>query len=134
MELLQANCYARYSRHARDARDARAPRYKPIEIFVRVESARNLVAADKGGTSDPYAKLKLDGHEYRTSTVKKTIDPVWDQEFAWRGKQSMMLAQPLNIKVFDNDALSRDDKLGEAQVELNSLVERYIRYIRYRSS
>ena len=97
--------------------------FKPIEVFVRIESAAGLVAADKGGTSDPYAKLKLDGHEYKTKTLHKTIDPIWDQEFAWRGKQSVMLEKPLHIKIFDDDVLSRDDKLGEAEIELNSLVE-----------
>ena len=105
-------------------------RYKPIEVFVRIESGANLPAADSGGVSDPYAKLKMDGHEYKTTTLHKTVDPVWDQEFVWRGPHDTdkmsksMLAKPLHIRVYDDDVFSRDDKLGECDVDLAPLVDK----------
>ena len=98
-------------------------RYKPVEVFVGITSAAGLIAADKGGTSDPFAKLKMNGHEYHTATLHKTINPVWGQEFAWRGKRTTMLADPLHIKVFDDDVFSKDDKLGEINLDLNPLLD-----------
>ena len=118
------------SNHVR-CRPARLPhalgvrlrRYKPIEVFVGIVSASGLSASDKGGTSDPYAKLRMDGHEYHTATIYKTVNPIWGQEFAWRGKKTSMLSEPLHIKVFDDDVLSRDDKLGEINLDLNPLLD-----------
>jgi len=55
-----------------------------------VPQAFNLTAADFGGTSDPYIVVHqlADAREkatkknsiYKTATVKKTIDPVWNDE------------------------------------------------------
>ena len=39
-------------------------------------------AADRGGTSDPYVKLSLAGQQHKSKTIKKTLDPVWNEHFA----------------------------------------------------
>ena len=52
---------------------------------VKVIAARNLKAADHGGTSDPYVTISLGKHieakhaPHKTRTVKKTINPVWEE-------------------------------------------------------
>ena len=66
----------------------------------------------------------MDGHEYKTATVKKTVHPIWDQEFAFRGKKEVMLAKPLHVRVYDDDVISGDDKIGECFVDLAPLVEK----------
>ena len=97
-------------------------------MFVGIEGANGLIAADRGGVSDPYAKLKLDGREYKTKTLHKTINPVWGEEKVWKGKNDVdkpwngIFAKPLHIKIFDDDVLSRDDKLGECDVDLGPLI------------
>ena len=48
-------------------------------LRVRLLSATNLIAADKGGTSDPYVLLTTNGGVTQKSvTVKKTLDPIWE--------------------------------------------------------
>ena len=64
---------------------------------IRVVEARDLLAADRGGTSDPFAVLEvLDGpngkvldlavagsSKVRTKTIKKTLAPKWDETFSF---------------------------------------------------
>lgn len=48
------------------------------EIFIEIISCRELFAADKGGTSDPYVKIKLGGKEvHKTTHIEKTLNPVF---------------------------------------------------------
>ena len=50
-------------------------------LLVEIVSARDLMAADKTGASDPYVKVKLgrkDVHE--TAVVKKTLNPVFTED------------------------------------------------------
>lgn len=43
--------------------------------------AKDLKAADKTGTSDPYVKFTVNGEVvYKSSVVKKTCNPVWQKE------------------------------------------------------
>lgn len=44
-------------------------------------AARELVAKDWAGTSDPYVTLQYDGRTYRTSTIYNTTTPVWNRTF-----------------------------------------------------
>jgi hypothetical protein len=56
----------------------------PHSLVVRIVRAENLAAKDRGGTSDPFACLLVDGRRTRvnkTITIPKTLDPVWDAEF-----------------------------------------------------
>ena len=36
------------------------------EVIIEVLEARRLIAADRGGTSDPFVILDIDGSEYKT--------------------------------------------------------------------
>lgn len=58
----------------------------PNELHVSIIQARNLIAMDKSffssaGTSDPFVRFKVNGKEYKTNYVKKTLAPVWKQKF-----------------------------------------------------
>ena len=52
-----------------------------MELQVRVVAAEGLVAADRGGTSDPFVALSFqDGAPLKkTAVVRKTLDPTWNQ-------------------------------------------------------
>ena len=54
-------------------------------LRVTLLSASGLLAADKGGKSDPYVKLTLDGRTQKSAVVKKTLSPVWNADFEWTG-------------------------------------------------
>ena len=54
-------------------------------LTVTIKAAKGLLAADRGGKSDPYAKLKLNDEVFVTETIKKTVNPVWNQACARTG-------------------------------------------------
>ena len=52
------------------------------ELRVDVIGANDLIAADRGGKSDPYAVFTLNGRkEFKTEKKMKTLTPRWDEVF-----------------------------------------------------
>jgi Ca2+-dependent lipid-binding protein len=55
-------------------------------LEVRVLEARNVIACDRGGTSDPYVVLTLvdlagrevKGEKQKTEKITKTLNPKWN--------------------------------------------------------
>lgn len=59
------------------------------------------------GTSDPYVKFKLNGRLlYKSKTVHKDLNPVWDETFIVPIEDPF---QSIQIKVFDYDFGLQDD-------------------------
>ena len=92
-----------------------------VTLRVMLQHASGLKAMDRNGSSDPYAKLTLRGETRTSKTVKKTLNPRWDEHFEWRGSLRELLAAPLQLSLFDYDMLSKDDRLGEASIDLRRL-------------
>lgn len=46
--------------------------------FVLVFEGRDLIACDKGGTSDPYCVVTFGSVQKKTKTIKKTVSPRWE--------------------------------------------------------
>ncbi|XP_058102506.1 C2 and GRAM domain-containing protein At5g50170-like isoform X2 [Magnolia sinica] len=53
------------------------------KIHVYVLEARDLPPSD-GGRTDSYVKLRLGKYEARTRVVRKTSNPIWNEEFIFR--------------------------------------------------
>jgi hypothetical protein len=55
-------------------------------LRVTIVAARNLIPMDKGDTSDPFVTLKVQDKTrlYRSSVVKKSLDPTWNETFDFR--------------------------------------------------
>lgn len=71
------------------------------------------------GTSDPYVKFKLNGRLlYKSKTVHKDLNPVWDETFIVPIEDPF---QSIQIKVFDYDFGLQDDFMGSALLDLTSL-------------
>ncbi|KAL4794147.1 hypothetical protein BDV19DRAFT_390426 [Aspergillus venezuelensis] len=95
----------------------------------------NLPCADFGSfSSDPYihAALTVDVPQrhkqdpvptYRTPTVRKNRDPVWEKE--WIVANVPASGFRLKCRVYDEDAADHDDKLGNAYIQLNSVSEQW---------
>ncbi len=118
-------------------------------LTVTIKAAKGLLAADRGGKSDPYAKLKLNDEVFVTETIKKTVNPVWNQARARPGRHPGVIQRvwslsrsiasqdfvfkrdhlrdfckrPLRLEVFDDDVLTFDDSLGVAKLMLQDVVE-----------
>ncbi|KAH8432565.1 C2 domain protein [Aspergillus melleus] len=91
----------------------------------------NLPCADFGTfSSDPYVVAQLNvalpqrhkqdpGFVFRTPTVRKNRDPVWESE--WIVANVPASGFTLKCTVYDEDAADHDDKLGNAYVEVGSI-------------
>ena len=78
------------------------------------------MAADRGGTSDPFVAVQVSGvKSTKTKVVKKTLHPEWNQTL------ELILPpgneEPLRCQVFDHDVIGANDFLGEVVVPLDIL-------------
>ena len=85
-------------------------------VSVRVVRATGLLAADKGGTSDPYVVVQAaGGKKAKTSVKKKTLDPEWDETLEL---SVLDAAAPLSFTVWDHDKVGTNDSLGAGEILL----------------
>ncbi|XP_058485476.1 E3 ubiquitin-protein ligase NEDD4-like isoform X2 [Solea solea] len=93
-------------------------------LKVKVVGGIGLAKKDILGASDPYTRLSLydpvNGEitSLQTKTIKKTLDPKWNEEFFFRVNPSK---HRLLFEVFDENRLTRDDFLGQVDVPLNQI-------------
>lgn len=93
-------------------------------LKVKVIAGIGLAKKDILGASDPYTRLSLydpvtgEIASLQTKTIKKTLDPKWNEEFFFRvdPKKHRLL-----FEVFDENRLTRDDFLGQVDVPLNQI-------------
>jgi len=101
-----------------DSEDESGP--PPNLIEVKVIEAEDVIAADRGGTSDPYAIVEFRGIKKQTKVIKKTLTPKWNETFQFEiGKPSGVLT----IDLFDHDVslFGKHDFLGQAEVNVSNL-------------
>jgi len=92
----------------------------PRKLQLTIVGARNLIAADSNGKSDPYAILKIGSHwKTKTKTIKKVLNPQWNQTYMVELREPEKLT--LEIEVFDEDLIGKDDSLGVATFPLKDL-------------
>lgn len=89
----------------------------PIEyLFVKVVKAKDLVAKDVMGSSDPYVEVKVGNAKAKTDVKKQTLKPEWNSVFAFDSKANA--AQTVEISVWDKDTVTKDDFLGYIAFEV----------------
>lgn len=83
--------------------------------------ADNVPAADRSGYSDPYTLIYLNGEKaFKTKTVKKTLNPVWNEKF--EVEVLSRTAADFVFEVYDWDiGPGDDDFLGRVKVDLTKL-------------
>ncbi|XP_038994380.1 synaptotagmin-5-like [Hibiscus syriacus] len=78
--------------------------------------ARDLVAADLRGTSDPYVRVQYGNLKRRTKVMYKTLNPKWHQTLEFPDDGS-----PLELHVKDHNALLPTSNIGDCVVEYQGL-------------
>ncbi|KAK8657117.1 hypothetical protein V6N13_035374 [Hibiscus sabdariffa] len=78
--------------------------------------ARDLVAADLRGTSDPYVRVHYGNLKRRTKVMYKTLNPKWHQTLEFPDDGS-----PLLLHVKDHNALLPTSSIGDCVVEYQRL-------------
>lgn len=95
-------------------------------LLVKVIRARDLVAKDLNGKSDPYVKLDLvpDRHQEggkKTQYQSKTLNPVFREIFTFKLEQSDITKTKLRAAIWDHDFFGEDDFNGEAIIDLSEV-------------
>lgn len=95
-------------------------------LVVTVNKCTNLPAKDNANkSSDPYVKLQLlpeKQHKVKTRVLRRTCNPVYDEDFTFYGVHFNQLPiLTLHFVVLSFDRYSRDDVVGEVMVELEGL-------------
>ncbi|KAL0132710.1 hypothetical protein PUN28_000450 [Cardiocondyla obscurior] len=95
------------------------------KLRLKVIAGHHLAKKDIFGASDPYVRVDLNtinGNQTvdsaLTRTKKKTLNPVWEEEFIFRVKP---VEHKLVLQVFDENRLTRDDFLGMVELTLINL-------------
>ena len=82
-------------------------------LYVQLLCAKGLLSADANGLSDPYCIITLGEHKQRSRKLKRTLDPVWENEiFAFAGVLGHLIESPLQMTMMDFDLRAKDDLLG----------------------
>ncbi|XP_049761213.1 E3 ubiquitin-protein ligase NEDD4 isoform X1 [Elephas maximus indicus] len=93
-------------------------------VRVKVIAGISLAKKDILGASDPYVRVTLYDPmngvftSVQTKTVKKTLNPKWNEEILFRVHPQQ---HRLLFEVFDENRLTRDDFLGQVDVPLYPL-------------
>ncbi|KAK4434763.1 C2 and GRAM domain-containing protein [Sesamum alatum] len=91
-----------------------------MKLLVRVIEAKNILAKDANGLTDPYVKLQLGKQKFRTKALKKCMNPSWCEEFTFKVED---LKEELVISVLDEDKYFNDDFVGETKVPVSWVFE-----------
>ncbi|XP_050319902.1 synaptotagmin-1 [Bactrocera neohumeralis] len=93
-------------------------------LSVHLIEAQNLQPRDFSRTADPYAKVRLLPEKknfWQTRIHKKTLNPIFDEDFVFEENASVIDKRTIEILLYDFDAYSRHVCIGGAQIPLNSL-------------
>ncbi|KAJ7530513.1 hypothetical protein O6H91_14G006900 [Diphasiastrum complanatum] len=91
-------------------------------LFIRVVKARELAEKHAEGSCDAYVKVSIGNQSLRTRAIHKSLNPSWNQVFAF-GKERMG-AQSLEVTLWAEDTVNRDDFLGSVSFELAEIPTR----------
>ncbi|KAK1258786.1 putative ADP-ribosylation factor GTPase-activating protein AGD11 [Acorus gramineus] len=88
-------------------------------LRVRVIRGVNLAVRDLK-SSDPYVVLRMGKQKLKTHVVKKNLNPEWDEELTFSVADPTLTVK---LEVFDKDTFSLDDRMGDAEFEIQPFVE-----------
>jgi hypothetical protein len=79
---------------------------------------------DTFGSVDAYARVAVEGSEYRTQTIKNSYSPEWNETFAWNfGDIQKGCRSDFVVQVNDWDATSKDDEVGSFTIPASRMSE-----------
>ena len=91
---------------------------------IKLESATNLIAADKDGKSDPYVVLQMIGtdNSIMSKVVENSLNPKWDEELQLDGY--MMGSDSIQVLVYDKDSkvdVKKNPCIGVGKINIDDL-------------
>ena len=99
--------------------------YENMILKLVIKKATGLPAKDITGTSDPFVKVLLlpdKKHKLETRVKRKKLNPIWNEAFTFEGfPHSKLLQKTLYMQVLDYDRFSRNDPIGEIELDLSNV-------------
>nr|TKW22457.1 hypothetical protein SEVIR_4G229600v2 [Setaria viridis]TKW22458.1 hypothetical protein SEVIR_4G229600v2 [Setaria viridis]TKW22459.1 hypothetical protein SEVIR_4G229600v2 [Setaria viridis]TKW22460.1 hypothetical protein SEVIR_4G229600v2 [Setaria viridis] len=92
---------------------------KPSLRIVSNKSSLEAIDSRKHMDSNASHSASFNSEKAKTSVIKRNLNPVWNEELKLSVPQKY---GPLKLEVFDHDLLSRDDKMGEAEIDLQPMI------------
>jgi len=94
------------------------------KLSVTVIEACDLPAMDRNGSSDPYIKLVIlpdRKQKFATKIKRNCLHPIFNETFLFNIPFNELHSKTLQMAVFDFDRLSKDDRIGQVSVPLESI-------------
>ncbi|WAR21900.1 MYOF-like protein [Mya arenaria] len=92
------------------------------QLRAYIYQARDILAMDDSGTSDPFCRISFLTQSARTENIKKSLCPTWDQtlifdEIEIHGDPRSIEAHPPDIylEIYDHDTFGEPEFLGRAK-------------------
>jgi len=93
-------------------------------LSVGIMQAADLAAMDMNGTSDPYVKVYVlpdRKKKFETKVHRKTLNPVFNENFSFKIPYSEIGGKTLVMAVYDFDRFSKHDIIGEIRIPMNTV-------------
>ncbi|XP_073797767.1 synaptotagmin VIII isoform X3 [Danio rerio] len=93
-------------------------------LTVGIKEAAALKAMDSGGTSDPYVKVYIlpnKSKTFETKVFRKTLNPVFNENFKYQIPQKELTESTLVMQVYDFNRFSKHDIIGEIRLNLSTV-------------
>ncbi|CAI8620045.1 unnamed protein product [Vicia faba] len=88
-------------------------------LRIRIKRGVNLAVRDVN-TSDPYIVVKMGKQKLKTHVIKKDINPEWNEDLTLSITEPIL---PFKLTVYDYDTFSKDDNMGDAEMDISPYIE-----------
>ncbi|KAL8125103.1 protein C2-DOMAIN ABA-RELATED 4-like [Apium graveolens] len=88
-------------------------------LRIRIKRGISLAVRDTL-SSDPYVIVRMGKQKLKTSVISKSINPEWNEDLTLTVTDPIL---PVKLQVYDQDTFSLDDKMGDAQLDINPFLE-----------
>ncbi|KAF5803705.1 putative C2 domain-containing protein [Helianthus annuus] len=91
----------------------------PGALRIKIKKGVRLAVRDCK-TSDPYVVIKMGNQKVKTRIVERNVNPEWNEDLILSVHEPDL---PIKLTVYDHDRFSKDDKMGDAEVDIKPFLE-----------
>ena len=92
-------------------------RVEPHSYILKIHRAKDLVAKDRNGFSDPYFKVRYGNYTAKSEVVFRDLAPVYNEVFIF---ERMPMVETIKIRFWDKDKV-QDEALGSLDIPVRIL-------------